>query len=302
MHSHTEHSHDETVKSSSTLTWALVLTLGFAIVEALTGWWANSLALLGDAGHMLTDAGALSLAAVAAWVARRPATKQLTYGMGRVEVIAAIVNVGFMLAVVAGIVYAALNRFQEPAHVNGPAVIIVGGLGLALNVGLLKILSHGHGDLNTRGAVLHVLGDLLGSVAAVASGVVIWLTGWTPIDPILSVLICMLILVASIRLLGQALRVVMEGVPPHLDLDEIGMHMARIDGVHQVHDLHVWNLSSNEVALSAHVVLRDMRQWPDLLRRLNTTLKEQFKIQHTTLQPEAPEEVAVAMPTSTKPQ
>jgi len=235
-------------------------------------------------------------------LARRPATKRLTYGMGRVEVIAAIVNVGFMLAVVAAIVYAALQRFQEPAQVSGVPVIIVAALGLALNIGLLKILSHGHGDLNTRGAALHVMGDLLGSVAALASGIVIWLTGWTPIDPILSILICMLILIASLRLLGQALRVVMEGVPPHLDLDEIGMHMARVDGVHQVHDLHVWNLSSNEVALSAHVVLRDMRQWPDLLRRLNTSLKEQFQIQHTTLQPEAPEEIAVAMPVSTKPQ
>jgi len=300
MHSHAGHAHNRssgTDQTSSKLTWALLLTLSFAAIEAATGWWANSLALMGDAGHMLTDAGALGLAAVAALVARRPATKRLTYGMGRVEIIAAIVNVLFMLAVVAGIVYAALQRLQEPAAVNGLPVIIVAALGLILNIVLLKILSHGHGDLNTRGAALHVLGDLLGSVAALASGLVIWLTGWTPIDPILSVLICLLILVASIRLLGQALRVVMEGVPPHLDLDDIGMQLASIEGVHQVHDLHVWNLSSNKVALSAHVVLRDMRQWPALLERLNTTLREQFQIDHTTLQPEAPEAVAVPMPT-----
>lgn len=274
----------------------LVLTLAFAAVEAAVGWWANSLALLGDAGHMLTDAGALALAAVAAYLARRPATKNHSYGMGRLEVVAALINVLFMLAVVAGIVYHAVQRLSAPMSVHGPAVMVVAAIGLVLNLALLRILSQGHGDLNTRGAALHVLGDLMGSIAALTSGLVIWATGWTPIDPLLSLVICMLILIASIRVLGRALRVIMEGVPPHLDLEDIGLRLAKTDGVHSVHDLHIWNLSSNEVALSAHVVLSDMRSWPQVLSRLQETLAREYAIHHATLQPEPPEEIAVPMP------
>jgi cobalt-zinc-cadmium efflux system protein len=298
MHSHAGHAHTPRAEESGRrnarrLQLALAITLGFALIEAVTGWLANSLALLGDAGHMLTDSSALALAAIASVLARRPATTRLTYGMGRLEVIAAMVNALFMLAIVAGIIYGALMRFGQPEDVNGPLVIVVGGIGLLLNLALFRVLSHGHGDLNTRGALLHVLGDLLGSVAAVTSGVVIWWTGWSLIDPVLSLLICLLIVAASLKLLGRALRVVMEGVPPHLEIEEIGMRMAATDGVLSVHDLHVWNLSSSEIALSAHIVLRDMRGWPDLLARLRASLADRYGITHTTLQPETPEAVGV---------
>ncbi|MAA74924.1 MAG: cation transporter [Salinisphaeraceae bacterium] len=298
MHSHAGHAHTSRAEESGRrnarrLQLALAITLGFALIEAVAGWLANSLALLGDAGHMLTDSSALALAAIASVLARRPATTRLTYGMGRLEVIAAMINALFMLAVVAGIIYGALMRFGQPVDVNGPLVIVVGSIGLLLNLALFRVLSHDHGDLNTRGALLHVLGDLLGSVAAVTSGVVIWWTGWSLIDPVLSLLICLLIVAASLKLLGRALRVVMEGVPPHLEIEEIGMRMAATDGVLSVHDLHVWNLSSSEVALSAHIVLRDMSGWPDLLARLRASLADRYGITHTTLQPETPEAVGV---------
>lgn len=297
MHSH-HHTHGDTDagKNARRLRFALFLTLGFAAVEAATGWWANSLALMGDAGHMLTDSSALALAAMAALLARRPATRNHSYGMGRVEVLAALANGLFMLLVVAAIVYGALLRFQTPVEVNGPVVMVVAAIGLLLNIALFKLLSHDHADMNTRGALLHVMGDLLGSVAALASGLVIWWTGWSLIDPILSVLICMLILGASTRLIMQALRVVMEGVPPHLELQDIGMAMARTAGVQSVHDLHVWNLSSREIALSAHVMLRDINDWPALLASMQTMLSEQYGITHTTLQPELPPTVRVAVP------
>lgn len=282
-HHHAPHGHSARAR----LAIAVVLTLGFAVIEALAGWWSGSLALLGDAGHMVTDSTALAIAAVAAWMATRPPSERHSYGLGRMEVIAALLNGLFMLAVVAGIAAAAVGRLQTPVPVNAPTVMLVAGIGLLINITIALTLSHGAHDLNTRGALLHVMGDLLGSVAALASGVVIHFSGWTLIDPILSLFICAVILFSTLSLLRESLHVLMEGVPLNLDLPEVGKTMARTEGVISVHDLHIWNLSSGEIALSAHVLVRSMVEWQTTLERLCHRLDESFGISHVTLQPES---------------
>ena len=280
------HHHDHS--ASRFLPLALTLTLGFAAVEAIAGWWSGSLALLGDAGHMLTDAMSLGLAAVAARVAQRAPSHRHSYGLRRVEALAALVNALFMLAVVAGLVWHAVERLMNPREVAGEAVILVALGGLVLNVVVAWLLTRGEADLNTRGALLHVIGDLLGSVAALASGVVILYTGWTPIDPMLTMLICGLILFSTLSLLRRVLNTLLEGVPEGLSLPEVGRAMAAVDGVRSVHDLHIWSIDSRGTALSAHVVLADAARWPGVLQAERRLLQSRFGIEHATLQPELP--------------
>lgn len=268
------------------LLWAFALTLGFALVEAVGGWWAGSLALLGDAGHMLSDTTALGLAAFAARVARQPPSLRHSYGLVRAEAVAALFNGFFMVAVVIGITWQAVQRLQQPELVAGGAVIAIAAAGLAVNLLVFRLLHAGEQTLNVRAAVLHVLGDLLGSVAALISGIVIYFTGWTTIDPLLSFFICALILFSSLRLLREVLHVIMEGVPLYLDLRQVGSAMAAVAGVAEVHDLHIWTLASGRVALSAHVVIHDMTQWDTQMNALRHLLHEQYDIEHVTLQPE----------------
>jgi len=284
VYEHDHHSHDRS--SRRALLGALLITLAFAGVEFFVGWWGGSLALMADAGHMLTDSTSLGLAAIAAWIATRPADDGHSWGHGRAEIIAALINGTVMLVLVGVIVYNAILRFQSPVEVKGIAVLIVASIGLLVNLAVLKVLHGGEGNLNVRGAMLHVIGDLLGSVAALASGVIILLTGWTPIDPILSLLICSLILVAAVRLLRTALRIVMEGVPARIDLEEVRAAMREDGDVVDIHDLHIWQISSERIALSAHVVVRDLDAWPALLARTNAMLLERFRIDHPTLQAE----------------
>lgn len=315
-----EHDHQTHDRGSGTaLRYALYITLGFAVVEAVVGYLANSLALMGDAGHMFTDSSALAFAALAAWIAQRPSGRKHSWGMGRAEVIAALGNAVFMVAVAVAIIVSAIHRLQHPPQVAGGLVMLVAALGLAVNLLVLKFLGHGHshphphdhshsGDhphsepahpqanINVRGATLHVMGDLLGSVAALASGVVIWLTGWMPIDPILSIFISLLIIFSSFNLLRDGLHIVMEGVPRHLNLQEVGDFMAATDGVLQIHDLHIWQVNSERVALSAHVVLRRMEDWLPTLEALNRRLQKRYGIDHVTLQPEPVSATALPMP------
>ncbi|MGE5241248.1 MAG: cation diffusion facilitator family transporter [Bacteroidota bacterium] len=284
-HSSVHHHHAHATHGGS-LRWALILTLGFAAVEAFGGWWSGSLALLGDAGHMFSDAVALGLAALAAVISRRPPSARHSYGLMRAEVIAALLNGLLMLAVVLGIVVEAIRRLQQPQPVSGLTVVGIASVGLVINVIVALVLSRGEHDMNTRAALLHVMGDLLGSVAALIAGSVIYYTGWTPIDPILSLAICALILHSTLRLLRDALHVLMEGVPGHLDLNTVGHSLARVPGVVSVHDLHIWMLSSGMPALSAHVVLERMTDWTDILERMRDLLRERYGIDHVTLQPE----------------
>ncbi|MDP2963476.1 MAG: cation diffusion facilitator family transporter [Sulfurimicrobium sp.] len=287
-HQH-EHEHHHTHgKNAGRMLWLAVgLTLAFAGVEAVVGWWAGSLALVADAGHMVNDAGALLIAAAAAWVSKRPASHLHSYGLGRAEFVAALVNSLGLLALVAWLSVSAVQRLQAPQAVQGEAVSLTAALGLLINIGVAWLLMRGEQNLNTRAALLHVMGDLLGSVAALIAGVVITFTGWTPIDPLLSLVIGALILVSSLRLLRQALHGIMEGVPLHLSMEEIGKALASVPGVESVHDLHVWSVSSEEIMLSAHLAITDLTRWPSILEKSQILLNERFAIKHVTLQPES---------------
>jgi cobalt-zinc-cadmium efflux system protein len=293
VHAHDHaHGHAHRADSKRVLGLALLLTLGFSVVEAVGGWLSGSLALLSDAGHMVTDSSALALAALAAWLAARPPSNRLSYGLGRMETLAALVNALLMIGLVAAVSAAAVARLMDPPEVEGGIVTWVALIGLLVNIAAARLLMGGRDNLNVRAALLHVMGDLLGSVAALVSGVVILYTGWTPIDPILSLFIVLLILVSSLRLLREGLHTLLEGVPLHLDLAEIGNAMAGADGVISVHDLHIWSVSADTTALSAHVVLRRIDDWEPVLARLRDLLAQRYRIEHVTLQPE-PVEIIV---------
>jgi cobalt-zinc-cadmium efflux system protein len=284
---HQPHHHHHHGGGGLSLRISVGLTLCYALVEAMGGLWSGSLTLLGDAGHMFTDAVALGLAATAAWLATRPPSARHSWGLGRAEVVAALANALFMVALVGMIAVEAIARLRTPGAVNGGAVTLIAAVGLVINGAVAWVLSRSESTLNVRAALLHVIGDLLGSVAALVAGAVIWLTGWTPIDPILALGVCLLILSSTLRLLIESLQVVMEGVPAHLDLPEVGRAMAGVEGVRSVHDLHIWTVASGQVALSAHVVIHDLRGWRPVLESLNHLLHDRFRIEHTTLQPES---------------
>ncbi len=283
---HHAHAHTAYDGSSGKLILALLLTLSFAAVEALAGWWSGSLALLSDAAHMFTDSSALGLAAGAAWLARRPPSTRHSYGLVRAEVLAALFNSLMMLVLLGYIVHEAIDRFSSPRPIAGEAVIGVAVIGLGVNLLVAWILSRGEHTLNSRAAMLHVLGDALGSVAAISAGIVIVTTGWTPIDPLLSLLVALLILVSALRLLREVVHVLMEGVPLQIELESVGRDLASLPGVQRVHDLHVWTLSSGTVALSAHLDIRDLANWLPILAAARDMLAKQHGIEHVTLQPE----------------
>jgi len=288
------HSHSNNGASSSqrSLILALILTTAFAVVEAMAGWLSGSLALLSDAGHMFTDSAALAIGALSAWLSKRPPSARHSYGWKRAEILGALINALLMVGIVIAIAITAIDRLRAPHAIDGTIIMLVAAIGLIINVGAAWILRRGEQNLNVRGAWLHVMGDLLGSVAALVAGIVIWLTGWTPIDALLSLFISALILLSSFRLLNDVTRVLMEGVPKNIDLPEVGRSMASVNGVQEVHDLHIWNLSSELVSLSAHVKIETMQEWQNILRRLRERLKTQYGIEHVTLQPELDERVA----------
>ncbi|GIX35991.1 MAG: cation transporter [Lysobacteraceae bacterium] len=268
---------------------SIAITLGFAAVEAVGGWWAGSLALIGDAGHMLTDSAALLLSFLAARLAQRPPSPQMSYGWRRAEVMAALANAALMLGIVAALVLAAVERIGAPRQVEGGTVMVIAGIGLLVNLGVLWQLRGAHSRaLNVRGALLHVIGDLLGSVAALVSGLVIVLTGWTLIDPLLTLFITALILFSALRLLRDVLRVLMEATPAGVDMEAIQQGLLGVQGIEAVHDLHVWTLAGDRLLLSAHLGVRDDREWPEVLVAAQRLLRDRFGIGHATLQPESP--------------
>jgi cobalt-zinc-cadmium efflux system protein len=256
------------------------------VVEAGAGLWAGSLALLGDAGHMAADAAGLGLALAAEGLSSRGPSRRYTFGLKRVEVVAAVANALLLLGAVAWIAVEAVRRLGTTPEVHGGVTAGVAALGCVVNVIVARTLARGGKTLNVRAALLHVLGDLLGSVGALVAGGVVLLTGWTPIDPILSLGICALILVSAARVLRDGGRILLEGVPAHLSVEEVGRALAGVEGVASVHDLHLWQLSSTDTSLSAHVVLEDAGAWEGVLLRCHAVLAERFGIDHATLQPE----------------
>ncbi|MFL6658042.1 MAG: cation diffusion facilitator family transporter [Massilia sp.] len=291
LHAHHDgdarHVHVAENRSQHALVFALLLTLAFAVVEVATGFLANSLALISDAGHMVTDAASLGLALLAQLIARRPPSARHSFGFGRAEALAAFVNGLAMLAVVAWIVVEAVRRFAAPAPVQGGTVIIVAAIGLAINLVVAWVLSRDQSNLNTRAALVHVMGDLLGSIAALAAGAVIYLTGWMQIDPLLSVLVSLLILKSTVAVLRESYHALMEGVPHAIDYLAVGADLARVPGVLSVHDLHVWDMSPGQPALIGHLEIASLTAWPGLLADVKAMLLEKHGIDHVTLQPEA---------------
>ncbi len=270
----------------------LGLTLGLVLLymgaEVVGGLLANSLALLADAGHMLSDAASLGLALFAIWIARRPRTASHTFGFHRTEILAALANGVTLVVIAVFIVREAWLRLASPPEVNGPLMAAVAVGGLAVNLAGLFILRGGRGEsLNVRGAWLHVLADTLGSVQAIIAGALIWAFGWAWVDPVASLLIAALVVWSSWSLLSEAVNVLLEGVPGHLDTREIEDALLAIDGVVELHDLHVWTITSGFVALSAHVVPAGDAP-DDLLWRLRDLLRTRFDISHSTIQVEPP--------------
>jgi cobalt-zinc-cadmium efflux system protein len=265
---------------------AVIMTLGFAMVEALMGWHANSLALMSDAGHMATDSLSLGLAAFAAWIAAKPPSKIHSYGFGRAEVLSAWVSSILVIVLVGIIIYEAINRFSHTGTINGDAVIVTACIGLAVNSLVAVVLHRSEQTINTRAALLHVLGDLLGSVAALISGVIVHFFHWNLIDPILSIFIGCLISISALNLLRESMSILMESVPSHIDWQAVKKSMESAANIMGVHDLHIWTLSSGQVALSAHVQVNQLDDWQSQLYGLEKILAESYDIHHTTIQPE----------------
>ena len=278
------HTHD----SRQPLLLALLLTLLFAALEALGGWWSGSLALTADAGHMLSDALGLGLAWAAQLVARRPVSARYSYGLGRIEPLVAFINAVMMLAVIFGIAHEAVHRFAQPQAIRSGWMLLIAGAGFCCNLLIARLLWHDHGNLNMRAALVHVLGDLLGSVAAMVAALVILYSGWQMIDPLLSLLVAGLILFSTVRLLLDSSHMLLEGTPRHLDHQAIGGELAAVPGIVGVHDLHVWQLDSHTISLSAHINLQTLAQWPRVLADCRQLLSAHFGIAHVTLQPELP--------------
>jgi cobalt-zinc-cadmium efflux system protein len=267
------------------LTVALVLAGGSMVAEIIGGYLANSLALLADAGHMLTDVAALGLTLFTIWFARRPPDARHTYGYHRAEILAALVNGATLLAISFYIFVEAYHRLREPPAVQGAVLMGIAIGGLLVNLVSLWILNAGrHENLNIHGAWLHVLTDALGSVGAIVAGLLVWLFKWEWADPALSVLIGLLVIYSAWSLVRQSVSVLMEAVPPHLDQAAIRGAMCEVRGVSGVHDLHVWSISSGKIALSAHVDVDTPARQDDVLRQLRTLIAERFDIEHTTLQ------------------
>ncbi|HLB56374.1 MAG TPA: cation diffusion facilitator family transporter [Coxiellaceae bacterium] len=276
------HSH-----SHSKILWiALSIILIYACIEALTGLQAGSLALLGDAGHMISDALALGIAAFAAWIAKKPASKTHSYGMGRAEVLAAWVSSLILFIISLFIIVEAIERIHSPIKVNGVTVMIIAFFGMIINLIVAALLSKAERTINIRAALLHVLSDLLGSFSALVAGAVVYFTGWFPIDPILSILIGILIIISSFRILRESMRILMEGVPVHINLETVSAKLLMVDGVLKIHDLHIWTLSSGSVAISAHINIHEISSWEIILKKLTKILEDDFHIHHVTLQPE----------------
>ena len=283
-HSH-DHDHGTRAGGRRALAAVLVLTAGFTVVEVVGGLLTGSLALLADAGHMLSDNLSLGLALFAAWLAGKPATPGRSFGYQRAEILAALANGMALVAIAIWVFVEAVSRFREPVEVLGGPMLAVAALGLVVNAAGASILHRSGGEsLNVEGAMRHVIADALGSVGAMTAAIVIILTGWRYADPLISAAIAVLILGSSWTLLRDSTNVLLEAAPRGLDAEAVGRRMASADGVREVHDLHIWTITSGFPALSAHVLVGRHEDCHARRRDLEELLAHEFGISHTTLQ------------------
>ncbi|MFZ1864505.1 MAG: cation diffusion facilitator family transporter [Polyangiales bacterium] len=287
-HEHHHHAPADIVAGNrKRLTFALVLTAAYMVAEVVGGLAANSLALLADAGHMFSDAAALALSLVAVVLAQRPATPQRTYGFHRAEILAALTNGAALLVLSVLITREAWERLSSPPEVQGGLMLAIAFGGLAINFANLAVLSGGRKqNLNVRGAWLHVLGDTLGSVGAIAAGAGILLFGWTWADPVASFIIAALVLYSAWGLVRETLDVLMEGVPKGISVDEVATALKELPGVLEAHDLHVWALTSGRNIATTHLVIAADADHQGIIDAANRILSDQFTIDHATIQVE----------------
>lgn len=288
-HDHHGHSHASASTPTRRLTIALLITGTFMVVEVVTGFYTGSLALLSDAGHMLTDAGALGVAIFAQRIAQRARSSRRTYGHRRAEVLAALAN-GIVLGMSSvWIIIEALRRFRDPPAVLGLPMLIVAAIGLVLNLVSAKLLMSGAGgNANVRAAAAHVMADAAGSVAAILAGIAVWAFGWNVADPLISIAISVLILWSAWKLVRESLDVLMEGTPRGLDAAQLEKTISQTPGVASLHDLHVWSVSDGLPMVSVHVILGGGHHGTDVAASVARRIRDAHHIDHVTVQPEAP--------------
>jgi cobalt-zinc-cadmium efflux system protein len=281
------HGHSHHGSASASIVQAIIVTVVFMLVEFAGGWYANSLALISDGAHMLTDVGAMLLSLFAVWVSRRPSTPSMSFGYHRAEILGALAS-GLLIWLLSGLlVYEAFHRLREPPEVQGPMVFVIATIGLAANLLCMRLLHHAkHENMNARAAYLHMFSDVLGSVGAIIAGAVLWLTGWRPIDPIVTLLFAALMLVSSWSLVREAVAVLMESTPASHDPARVLADLTALPGVREAHDLHIWSVSSGRLALSVHLVAESAE---GTLLAANGLLEQRYGIIHTTIQVEHPD-------------
>ncbi len=264
---------------------ALIITAVFMVVEFIGGWWTNSLALMADSGHMLTDAAALGLSLFAVWFVRRPATPDKTYGYFRVEILAALINGVALVVIALAVLYESYQRVLRPQEVKSLEMLAIGGLGLVANLASAWVLHSSHLDsLNVRGALLHVIGDVLGSAAVIVAALAIRFGDAYWADPAVSALVSLLILASAWKLVRDSVAILLEGTPSHVNIPEMKRELAQVPGVEAVHDLHVWTLTSGVHVMTCHAVVGDEGRRNEVLSRLSELSRERFNIGHTTIQ------------------
>lgn len=280
------HAHSASDSGGKRALWtALVISVVFMIAEVLGAVWTGSLALMADAGHMLTDVAALALSLFAAWISSRPATPTKTYGYYRVEIFAALLNGVGLLAIASYIVWESLVRLQQPRLVIAGPMLLIAALGLIANLACARILFRSQSaNLNVKGALFHVLGDALGSIAAIVAGLCMLLWDWYLADPLTSLLVSVLILLGAWRILRDSTDILLEGTPEHIDIRLMERELATIEGVDSIHDLHVWSISSGMTSMSCHVVVSGQRDRQELLSALKAILRNSYHIHHSTIQ------------------
>jgi len=288
-HKHT-HSHGRATRSRRRLSIVLVLTALYMLAEAAGGWMTGSLALLADAGHMLTDVAALALALIAVWFGARPATSSKTFGYYRLEIFAALINGVALVLISLLIFYEAYKRWAQPPEVRSGLMMIIATGGLLTNLVCAWLLHGDHkDDLNVRGVWLHIIGDALGSVGAILAGALMFIYGWYTADPLFSCLIGLLVIWSSWHLIRESTNILLEGTPSHINLAAVEDAILQTSGVEDVHDLHVWTITSGREALSAHVIHVETISQAELLTELRTKLHDRFGVDHLTIQMETPD-------------
>lgn len=278
------HNH-ETSNNKKLLLISFILIFGFMIVELIGGIWTNSLALISDAGHMLSDAVSLGLSLLAIKIGERAATAVKTYGYKRIEILVAFLNGITLLGISIYVFWEAFNRFSEPPEVSA-SMLYIAVAGLIVNIVAAWILRRGNTkeNLNVKSAFLHVLGDMIGSIGAIVAGLLILFFDWNLADPIASIVVSILVLFSGWRVTKESIHILLEGTPSHINVEEVKMTLEELNGVEEVHDLHIWSITSEQPSLSGHLVVEPKVNHDDLLNKATSLLKERFKVKHATLQ------------------